>query len=187
MPYKVTEEMRIARRCAIARRGLSRPAGRLDVMWSAMDVGFERGGCALHLGEGRALDDTALLHQYFGHVRAFDPNFEGVSDDSVLNDEYDVVLSVFVANVFPPKERDRHYDDIVASLLGNGYAYLAVRSIWDRSIKGEPDQDGVRTSRGTFQKAYTVESLLDELTERFVVRIIESGSKGYILAELAVR
>ena len=193
MKFKHTKEITISRRCAIHRPGLTKPlrdaaAGRIA------DIGW--GQCALHVGEGRALHDTALLQEYTGErVTVFDPNFDvdrpelrggRTNDPSVLDDEYDIIWCCYVANVLPPAERAALYQDMADALSIGGRAFIAVRSTADHSIKGTPEQDGVRTSTGTFQKAYTVETFLAELKPYFEYTKVDlpERRRSFILVEV---
>jgi hypothetical protein len=118
------------------------------------------GGDLLHHGRGRAEQDCEIMRDKAGHYCEYDPNY--AADSSVLRREYDVVVSNFVINTLPPSPRALAWQQIAKCTKGGGVAYIAVRSSKDRSIKGVPFLDGVRTKRNTYQKGFTPEEAVME-------------------------
>jgi len=171
--FQLTDEVKASKRCAIARKGLTAPLRSLLPMLASgveLDV--------LHLGEGRAVYDTKALRKRFGQCEVFDPNFSGADDQVALANQYDIIWCCYVANVLPPEDRKRLY--AVAAACTKGRTYITVRR---DKIKGEPEQDGVRTSKGTFQRRYTELDLFNELDLYFEsVYIVDRGA-GWLTAE----
>lgn len=102
----------------------------------------------LHHGRGKAFVDSVAMWEAGAVVTEYDPNVPGIDDPDVLHQHYDVVVSNFVLNVLPPVERDRVLDEIMRAVKFGGVAYIAVRT---DKVNGTPVEDGVLTSRGTFQ------------------------------------
>lgn len=148
------DEIALAGRTAIGR------GGRVSVPVRMICERSPVSGRVLHYGSGHASADTAALGQQAFAVE-WDPNW--CPHEDALQSAYDVVVSVYVLNVLPPLERQACLEEI-RRLAPR--ALLAVRA--DRNhLHGEPEADGVRTSRQTFQRAYTADELRDELTDFF--------------------
>ena len=113
-------------------------------------------GSILHHGCGRSVKDSKFFKSICDKYAEFDPTY--APDRSVLNDKYDTVVSNFVLNVLEPEERQDAWMDIMMCVNDGGIALITVRSDKDTSIKGKPHEDGVLTSKGTFQKGYSLEA-----------------------------
>ena len=136
--------------------------------------GFGKGQSVLHFGSGKDKHSTELLGSLGATVKEYDPNY--APDRSVLSEPHDTVVSNFVLNVLPPEARETALQDLEIAVGKNGIGYISVRAAGDKSINGEPAFDGVQTSRGTFQKGYTVAELTAELKRHFHVVSIEKGT-----------
>ena len=141
--------------------------GRIDENWSI-----------LHHGCGKDQAGTLLLHsQTLEDVVEYDPHHHRTP--AVLHKLYDCVVQNYVLNVLEPYQRRSCMMEVQRVTESAGVAYLSVRGCGDRSIKGEPVHDGVLTSRGTFQKGFTVKELKDLCHEHFLcVEIIYGNTKN---------
>lgn len=149
-----------AGRTAIVRRNTTLPLR----TWVAesYDPLFFKTRSVLHFGAGKAfLDDEWLQHVSKSFAR-FDPNHG--SSQGWDQRTYDVVICTYVLNTLPPTMRERVWDRLREMLSPRGVVLVAVRG--DKA-KGTPDEDGVRTSRGTFQKQFTRDTLKMEGTRHF--------------------
>lgn len=171
-------EIEISKRTAIERGGkVSAPT-----QWPLANNCIH--GDTLHHGAGRAWADTATMIGELGrgaNVSEYDPNFPQICDPMPLACKWQTVVSNYVLNVLPPAERQEVIKDIACAT--GEVAYVSVRSFRDHSIHGTPEQDGVRTSIGTFQKGYDAKDLLCELSAAFGhVKVIHESS-GFVTAE----
>ena len=162
-------------RTAITRRGLSVPTREL------IRLGYlQQGSTTLNHGRGKADDDAAQLKKLAGKGRYAEYDFHFAPDRAVLDNRYDTVVSNFVLNVLEPNHRHEAWKDIANST--GGTAYITVRSTGDKSIRGEPHEDGVLVKRGkkaNFQKPYSSEDLVDEAGRYFnTVELVKTRSGG---------
>jgi len=173
----MANETKISGKTAIARSKISRPTRHI------LKNGHIKGGRLLHLSCGKAAMDTRVLSHFADEVAEYDPNH--APNTSVLVDEYDFVVANYVVNTLPPLERNLFYRQVNRNLGEDGVGFIAVRSIKD-VVNGDPDQDGLRTLRGTFQKTYTTGSLLDELLDHFDHAEIIGGGDAfrYLIAKV---
>ena len=165
-------------RTAIARDKASRPAREI----------VERGligpkDSVLNFGSGRAWMDTALFATCGRTAASYDPRF--APRDDLLLQRWDVVYCGYVLNALPPLGRAEVVDTI--RRLG-GRAYFAVRGHGDR-IEGEPFEDGVVTSKGTFQRAFSPAELHCELIRAFprVRRVTGTSRSPFVILEASIR
>lgn len=105
----------------------------------------------LYHGEGRDQAGTELIGNVVLSVNAYDPYSpnEHTRNKSHLLQSYEIGLSVYVFNTLPRAERAKAYQE----LRDCSEAQLIV--LRTDKIAGTPFEDGVITSRGTFQKSYT--------------------------------
>lgn len=147
-------------------------------------------GKVLHFGEGKAYADTTALDLVPGvdYVQPYDPNSpeEWKRDRSVLRGcQYDIVVSNYVLNTLTAAERQ---DAFMESFYAGCRAYITVRI---DKVKGEPFQDGVITSRGTFQTQLSAAEwvcwfydILNTLTVgRHNVRVL-NNTRSYLMVEV---
>ena len=162
---------------AIGRRDISAPVKGLKPILTQ----WLKYRSVLHHGCGRSVKDSEFLRSVSAVYAEYDPNF--APDRTVLLKRYDIVVSNFVLNVLPPEDRNDAWTDIATCVKkhGIGHAYITVRSDKDTSIKGEPYQDGVVTSKGTFQKGYSVEDFQVE-AESFFSDVFISRHGHYLTA-----
>lgn len=135
-------------------------------------------GHVLYHGRGKDSAGESMLASDTGvsKVSAYDPNISGIDDASALNGAYDTVVSVFVLNVLPPDIRAEVLDDL-RTATGDGVCFVAVRGKGERGYQDAtreganwiPEEDGYRYqgARGTFQKWYAGNELVDELKSVF--------------------
>jgi hypothetical protein len=132
-------------------------------------------GRVLHYGSGHASADTVALGEN-ACVVEWDTNW--CRNEEALKSTYDSVVSVYVLNVLPPVERHECLQEICRLAP---QAVLAVRADANH-IHGEPEFDGVRTSRQTFQRSYNATELRDELTGFFSTVDIVYADGRFVLA-----
>ena len=123
----------------------------------------------LHLGTGMdRFAANALLKAGCLEVTDYDPNF--YPDPSVLDRQYDIVMTHYVLNILPPKDRHQVYRLINRTLRDRGNAYITVQGLWPVQNKYEiirPLDDGylIRTGYNTtFRKGYSSDELLREIS-----------------------
>lgn len=123
----------------------------------------------LHHGVGKAHADTAMMEEAGATVTEYDPGTPGADDRSALDRTYDAVVSNYVLNVLPPDTRDAVLDEIAGATSDDGQALITVRSAdaVEAIRSGTPSEDGVVTSKGTFQKGFTPDELAAYVGTRF--------------------
>ncbi len=130
----------------------------------------------LDFGSGRGLDVQRLQRMGL-HVTGWDPHF----DDRSTPTPHDVVLLTYVLNVI---EDAAERQATLASAWANTRQTLVVSSrlTWEsRRVRGESFDDGVITSRGTFQHLYQPTELR-ELVERVTGTRCVSAIPGVVYA-----
>lgn len=147
-----------AGKTAITRSGLSVPTRYL------LDKGLIKGK-VFQQGRGKAEHDAEAMQAIASKYAEYDPNY--APKRAALRGKYDTVVSNFVLNTLPPTVRDGAWKDIQRTVGRGGTAYISVRSTGDTSIRGEKAEDGVITSKGTFQKAYSEEDIMGEASNYF--------------------
>ena len=143
-----------SKKTAITRKSPSRPT-RLLVEKCLL----ERGKKILDYGCGKGTD-VEYLNKLGFDVYGYDINY--FPDKSVLKDSYyDYVICNYVLNVVPLEVRYEILSIIYDALKDGGKAFISVRDISEGEINGYRYEDGVITSKGTFQKLFTPEELED--------------------------
>ena len=167
---------------AIARKTPSRPA-RVIVDRGLLTPSTE----LLNFGSGRGRD-TALFSEHCALADGYDPHWDFARPE-LLDRKWDVIFCGFVLNVLDEDERPAVIEKARDLLHKGGRAYFAVRGYGDKSLTGTPHKDGVVTSRGTFQRAFSPAELLCELVQTFtrVRRITGTSSSPFIILEGSVR
>ena len=127
---------------AIARTKVSAPT-----QWLIDNYGFY--GKILHFGEGKAYQDTQALRDLPGvdSVEAYDPNSAHLHKRVLppVGAGFDYVVCNYVLNVLPEEDRSA----ALVAAFGRGlYNIFTVRL---DKVEGKPYDDGVITSKGTFQ------------------------------------
>lgn len=147
-------------RTAIARKTPSKP---LRIL---LDKGYiSKKDRILDFGCGKGRDVEYLREQGYD-AYGYDPYNPEYSDMKVLiPHHYSVVLNFYVLNVLPPSERYDVLDDLLYYSQPVGDIFIAVRDT-SEIIHGEPYEDGVITSRGTFQHLFTPSELMDLIRYR---------------------
>ena len=117
--------------------------------WIIKNVEFSPFENVLHFGEGKAFEDSHALAHGGPLVKAFDPNSPHVwkRDRAILDQRYDVGVSVYVFNTLLPADRAKAFKDMLACCQR---CVIAVRT---DKVNGSPvlGYDGVTTKRGTYQ------------------------------------
>jgi hypothetical protein len=175
-----------SKRTAIARRSISKP-----LRWLIDDGEYPFWPFnVLHHGCGRPDNpDRARLKAASDSYCEYDPNW-GPSDREILRrGDFSKVVSFYVLNVLPPKQRRSAIRDIALSTRGTGFALVAVRSSVVLKAKSTSHEDGVLTSAGTFQKAYTEETIRRELLWHFrsVTTVRKDSDTILVLAALPTK
>lgn len=108
-----------------------------------------KGERILHYGEGKAYADTYALTCASGvQAVGYDPNSEYYDSRWLPEEYFDVVIASYVLNVLPPKQRAVVIGECLAK------ADIAIFAVRTDKIEGRKYEDGVITSRNTFQKSY---------------------------------
>lgn len=157
---------------AISRRGLSRPTRWIIANVDPVDKDV------LHFGEGKAYADSDALRKWCGgRLVTYDPYSENEwsRGPEWLEYSYGVVVANYVLNVLEPDERRVAFEQIMRCAIG-GVAYITLRT---DKVKGIAYEDGVVSTRYTFQKTYTPASAVEE----FGGRVAHKGS-GFIILEV---
>ncbi|MGR6913605.1 DNA phosphorothioation-associated putative methyltransferase [[Actinomadura] parvosata] len=156
---------------AIGRTGMSVPARQ-----AVMDLQMDPGTSVLDYGCGRGADVRALESLGLG-VSGWDPVYfpHGRLEPA------DVVLLTYVLNVIEdPAERQRtlrHAWDLAKTAM-----VVSARLRWERNqIKGREHNDGILTSRNTFQYLFAAGELRDYVQDATGVRCL-SAAPGIVYA-----
>jgi len=152
------QQHKTAGKTAISRAGLSAPTRYL------LDKGLIKGK-VFQQGRGKADHDAEAMTAIASKYSEYDPNY--APNRKSLRGKYDTVVSNFVLNTLPPTVRDSAWKDIQRTVGRGGTAYISVRSTGDKAIRGEPSEDGVITGKGTFQKPYSIQDIVDEASNYF--------------------
>ena len=123
----------------------------------------------IHFGEGKAYLDTMELEK-FGKVRPYDPN-SSEEHTRTFPTPRSTGVAIYVFNTLPPLKRERVLLAFKNLCLDSWF--IAVRC---DPIAGTPHEDGVTTSRGTFQKSYSEKEALAEFGGKVIKK-----TRGYIL------
>ena len=109
----------------------------------------------------------------------------------LLSNKYDIITSFFVLNTIEDKnDRINTLKNILELLKTNGVCFLAVRSFYEFE-KSKPKSyknlnDGIITTRGTFQKYFSLSDINDLISTNFnsVVYEILPTTKTTILIKI---
>lgn len=164
---KIEEEFKISAKTSIYRKSACAP-----LKW-LLDKGLIKGSC-LNFGKGKYDCDSKAISNHTGFCVDYDYTYAPYPE--LLGQHFDTVFCAYVVNVLVPDAREVVYEQVAnCTKTYGGKAYFAVRSDKDRAIKGEPLEDGVRTSIGTFQIGFTEEVFLTQALRHFgFVRQIRS-------------
>lgn len=117
-------------------------------------------GKILNYGSGHG-EDTELLNLEGFEVCNYDKYFNSNAD---MNIQYDTIICNYVLNVIPTiDERAEVLEHINKLLKYDGFAYITVRHPSElKNIKSSDIyNDGIITSKNTFQKFYDQQELVD--------------------------
>lgn len=151
---KVINDFHISAKTAIGRSKVSTP---LQII---LDNGLFKQGSVLNYGKGRTTLDSQAIRDKGLFVCDYD--YVWCPDPDVLGTNYDYVYCGYVVNTLPPEARTHIYTQL--DNVCKGIVFIAARS---DKIKGTPESDGVRTSKGTFQKSYSKGALKNEAQSHF--------------------
>jgi hypothetical protein len=157
----------------------TRASGKAAVMIERMkSSGEQLKGRVLHSGRGKDVAGTkALEGMTEGTVAEYDPNVRGI--DKMPEGKFDHVVQNYVLNTVEPQLRDVIMNEVAGQLAPGGKYHVSVRSLQDTSWKKmRRSGDGFISSKGTFQKFYSKQSLKTELSKYFNEVVIESGGAG---------
>lgn len=142
---------------AIFRNGASAPVKML------LSLNLLPTGSAINYGKGKYDHDSDAIASATGHCVGYDYTFQ--PDTEVLGNSYDTLYSGYVVNTLPPQARQYVWQQMANCCL-RGVAFIAARTD-KNNISGEPFEDGVKTSIGTFQKSYSKGELAKEGSSYF--------------------
>ena len=143
-------------------------------------------GYVLHHGRGHDKASTNLLLQQtqVKSVMEYDPHVNGINDPVIFNSKFDTIVSNFVLNVLPKKERHSELKRIsyitassaIFAVRGQGCnGYVTALQNWKHH------SDGL-TNGKQFQKYYTADELYDELSLYFpFVDILKGSDKSALI------
>ena len=175
--HSLTRETKISRKTALSRKVMTAPCREVRRFIPVMDAAL------LHLASGKAIHDTWEFSDMGLEVREYDPNY-CFAPEHLRVRTYDYIFCAYGLNVLPPFERGQLMDVMHDCLKLRGVAYVAVRSRQDSSIKGEADEDGVRTKIGTFQRGFTPMELQDYVRHWFYKYELLHYRGGCLMAAL---
>lgn len=153
---------------AIFRNGPSAPIKNL------IEKGLFGVGSALNYGKGKYDHDTDAIAKITGHCVGYDYTYSPCTD--VLGTSYDYLYSGYCVNTLPIDARNYVWAQMASCV--RGIAFVAARTD-SKNIHGTPSEDGVKTSIGTFQKAYKKQELRDEALAHFDYVVEIKGKAGY--------
>lgn len=139
--------------------------------------------CLLHMGKINTTDfildygcghgyDLNYLKSSGLNINGYDKYIKDFSCENYQDYKYDVIYCFYVLNVISTEEeRILLIQDLINLLNSNGKAYIAVRSIDEfnknKSKNYTPYNDGILTSRKTFQKYFTKDYLHNLIYNNF--------------------
>jgi len=131
-------------------------------------------GSSINFGKGRFNHDTDEMKKITGHSVGYD--YVYLPDIEVLGSSYDYLFASYVVNTLPRQARS--YVWVQMSEICRGIAFVAART---DLIKGIPDDDGIITSKKTWQKSYKKNELVEEALDFFDHVIEIKGKSGFSL------
>lgn len=159
---ELTKEMKAdfitSGKTSIYRSGLSAPAKII------IEKNMLQQGASLNFGKGKHEFDSDGIKQITGNCQNYDYVYH--PDINVLGQSYKNVFSSYVVNTLPIKSRAFVYQQMAnCTDTSNGVCFIAART--DR-IAGLVHEDGVITSKKTYQKSYKKSELQNEASQYFV-------------------
>jgi hypothetical protein len=131
-------------------------------------------GDILHYGEGKAFADRDALAT-LGEVYSYEPNSKDRNFLPIRS--WDFGVANYVLNTLPPESRrDALYDMYYRC----SYSYITVRT---DKVNGTPFEDGVLTSKGTFQTQLNADQWLEWAHQYLRARIFHKTS-WYVILEV---
>lgn len=177
----LNEPFRIAGKTAIYRRTASAP------LKFAIKHNFLTKGLALHFGKGKADLDSKTISEITGQLcNEFDFVYHNYPE-MLKKEAYDTVVATYVLNVLPKIQRFMTLQMIADLTKRTGTAIISVRSRRESAMKqlyltAEPCEEGVRTSKGTFQIGYTSDELKNEIEPFFKHVLTLKTPSGFEIA-----
>jgi hypothetical protein len=150
-------------------RGVSAPA--------KAHAGIVKGKTVLDFGAGKGADVPFYEQAGAKKVAKYDPNHA----PEMPAGTFDVVTNTFVGNVLPKEARHSMWKEA----YGKAKEKLVV-SVRSDKIPGKAYEDGVITSKGTFQRSYKKGELVEELQKLFPDATVEKGPASISGASTAV-
>ncbi len=147
-----------------------------------------KGNDILDYGAGKGLASEELGFD------SFEPNPTGwtpkYTDPKTITKKYKGIISNAVLNVLPRQVRDAVVLDIGEKLSPGGKAFINVRALKgdvDKAKNPTPFEDGLITSKGTFQKGFNKDELVNYLQETlgpgFTVAKSPLGTVGAVITK----
>ncbi len=146
-------------------------------------------GSVLHYGEGKAYMDTDAIDMLpdVTSVYAYDPHSEHENRHTLPNspEMFDITVCNYVLNTLAGQDRE---DAFIGALIHSFSSFITVRL---DKVNGEPYDDGVMTSKGTFQAQLTSEQWIiwfyETLHKRTVawrrLRVVNK-TRNYLMVEV---
>lgn len=151
-------------------------------------------GSVLNFGKGKYPTDSLFIQSVVNNCTDYDYTYAPLNLD-LLGGHFQTVYVGYVVNTLPLRSRTVVYQQVASSTRTNGgRAYFAVRSDKDKGIKGQPFvdvdattgrayEDGVITSKGTYQVGFSVDKLISETRAHFQYARSICYKAGYLIVE----
>lgn len=147
-----------------------------------------KGSDILDYGAGKGLASQELGFDSFEpNPTNWTPDF---TDPKKITKKYKGIINNAVLNVLPKQVRDAVVLDIGDKLAPGGKAFINVRAAHgdvDRAKNPQPFEDGIITSKGTFQKGFSKDELISYLQETlgpgFTVEKSPLGTVGAVITK----
>ncbi|MEI8659334.1 hypothetical protein [Vibrio sp. Hal054] len=149
-------------------------------------------GSVLNFGKGKYDTDSARIRAEVGNCTDYDYTYAPLSLE-LFGHHFVTAIAIYVVNTLPLRARTIVYQQMADATRKDGRAYFAVRSDKDTGIRGvahyETDesgniyQDGVMTTRGTYQIGFSPEQIKKETSGYFQFSRIISYKSGYLIIE----
>ncbi|MCG9576665.1 hypothetical protein L1D14_10490 [Vibrio tubiashii] len=167
---ELEHDFKVSARTSIARR---KPNAPLQIV---LDLGLIEAP-VLNYGKGRGSVDSDSIRARVGECTDYDFTFCPLD---LTNLHFKSVVANYVINTLPPKSRFYVWKELANVVRTDGVVYVAARSDKDKGIRGEPYQGGVITSIGTYQVAFTKESIQREALQHFEYVELLPNKSGFV-------
>lgn len=136
-------------------------------------------GSVLNFGKGKWDTDSACIRAVTGNCQDYDYTW---APTDIVGRHFSCVYAGYVLNTLPWRSRQVVWKKIAdATDTKNGTAFIAVRSDKDKGIRGTNFEDGVITSRNTFQIGFSEAQILNEASCFFSSCRVLCNKQNFIL------